>query len=248
MTPPVQIGDAVLYQGRAEDVLPGLPPARLVVTDPPYRLTSGGKKSGHLKGKFGGGYVNNGRMVPCDITWPEIMALVAAALDPAGGDAYVMSDDKNLAAAEMAARTAGLKHHRHMVWAKGQGTPNRWYMKSAEFALYLYLGRARTVNDCGAGQVFEFRPGTDTAHPTQKPVALMQAWIEQSSDPGDLVIDPFMGSGTTGLAALITGRRFIGIELVPEYFEISRRRLAALTTGASLTETPDLFSERKTHV
>lgn len=241
MTAPVIIGEAVLYHGRAEEILPTLERAPLIVTDPPYLLTSGGKGD---KMTFGGKYKNDGRLVPCDISWPEIMETLAGALDPAGGDAYVMADDKNLGDADIAARAAGLQHHRTLVWRKPNGTQNRWYMKNAEFALYLFRGRARRINDCGAGQVFDFRPGTDTDHPTEKPVGLMRAWIEQSSDPGDLVIDPFMGSGTTGVAALCAGRRFIGIEIKQEFFELSRRRMTALLTGASISGAPDLFSER----
>ena len=57
-------------------------------------------------------------------------------------------------------------------------------------------------------------------HPTQKPVALMEWCIKQAGDPQS-VLDPFMGSGTTGIACLRTGRKFIGIEISPKYFEIS---------------------------
>lgn len=242
MTTRVEIGDALLLCGNAVELIGTLPPADLVVTDPPYLLTSGGATQGHMAGKFGGQYENDGRLVTCDITWPEVMGVVAATLRE-GGDAYVMADDKNITMAANAADAAGLKHHRHLVWHKTGGTPNRWYMKSAEFALYLYAGAPRTVNDCGMGQVFVCPPGTDTGHPTEKPIRLMQQWIEQSTSPGDLVIDPFMGSGTTGVAALRAGRRFIGIEIELKWFAVAERRLTALTTGAPLDGAPGLFSQ-----
>lgn len=60
-------------------------------------------------------------------------------------------------------------------------------------------------------------------HPTQKPVALMSWMIDQM--PSGAVVDPFMGSGTTGVAAILSGRGFVGIELVPEYFDIACRRI-----------------------
>ena len=62
-------------------------------------------------------------------------------------------------------------------------------------------------------------------HPTQKPVALMAALIGQYTQPGATVLDPFMGSGTTGVACVQTGRNFIGIEIDPGYAEIARQRI-----------------------
>jgi DNA modification methylase len=64
-----------------------------------------------------------------------------------------------------------------------------------------------------------------TVHPTQKPVALMEYLIRTYTNPGDVVLDNTMGSGTTGVAALQSGRRFIGIERDPGYFAIAQRRI-----------------------
>ncbi|MEX0583854.1 MAG: site-specific DNA-methyltransferase, partial [Sneathiella sp.] len=122
------------------------------------------------------------------------------------------------------------------------GTPNRWYMKTAEFALYLYRAPPRTINDPGCGQVFVAAPGTDTQHPTEKPVSLMEYWIANSSIPGDTVLDPFMGSGTTGIAALRRGRRFIGIESQKDVFEMACQRIAKQSQGDSSIIAPDLFT------
>ena len=64
-------------------------------------------------------------------------------------------------------------------------------------------------------------------HPTQKPVALGAHFISLHTQPGDTVLDPFMGSGTTGVACVQTGRNFIGIEIEPKYFEIAQARISA---------------------
>ena len=64
-----------------------------------------------------------------------------------------------------------------------------------------------------------------TGHPTQKPVQLMKWIIEDFTHPGDIILDPFMGSGSTGVAAMLTGRRFIGIELDATYFAIAQQRI-----------------------
>ena len=68
-------------------------------------------------------------------------------------------------------------------------------------------------------------------HPTQKPIALLDRIITAASSPGDLVLDPFCGSGTTGLVALQRGRRFIGIDVDPSYLDLTARRLGTVLRG-----------------
>ena len=66
----------------------------------------------------------------------------------------------------------------------------------------------------------------ETDHPTEKPVSLFNWHIEVHTDPGDTVLDPFVGSGTTGVSCAKTGRNFIGIELNPDYYKIAEKRIA----------------------
>jgi len=70
-------------------------------------------------------------------------------------------------------------------------------------------------------------PSERSPHPTQKPVALMEYLIRTYTNPGDTVLDNCMGSGTTGVACVNTGRKFIGMEMDAGYFEIARNRVAA---------------------
>jgi site-specific DNA-methyltransferase (adenine-specific) len=88
-------------------------------------------------------------------------------------------------------------------------------------------GRSRW-NGGGSHGVFIVNKGGDerTGHQTQKPLALMDVLVRLFSEPGELILDPFAGSGTTGVAALRLGRRFEGWEMNPEYAAIARRRLA----------------------
>ncbi|MCP4967401.1 MAG: site-specific DNA-methyltransferase [bacterium] len=65
----------------------------------------------------------------------------------------------------------------------------------------------------------------DRLHPTQKPVLLMESLVSDFTDPGELICDPFAGSGTTGVACIRLGRRFIGWEKDPEFFETAVKRL-----------------------
>lgn len=75
--------------------------------------------------------------------------------------------------------------------------------------------------------ILQASPPRNRLHPNQKPEGLLQRIVEAHSLPGDVVLDPFMGSGTTGVAALREGRRFIGIELSPEHYETACRRIEA---------------------
>ena len=73
---------------------------------------------------------------------------------------------------------------------------------------------------------YDVQPTDSPLHPAQKPLALLTYLIEKATQPEDTVLDPFMGSGTTGVACVQTGRRFIGIEIDPKYYEIAQRRIA----------------------
>jgi modification methylase len=71
-------------------------------------------------------------------------------------------------------------------------------------------------------------------HPTMKPASLMMELLSLFTDPDDIILDPFCGSGTTGVAAIRLGRRFIGIEREPKWAELSRERIAAEASGSTL--------------
>lgn len=216
------IGEATLYLGDAMEILPTLGEcADLIVSDPPYELTSGGKSKDWNVAK---GYDNSGAIVSCDIDWPDFMPLFYNALI---GDshAYVMCNNRHVQNMLNAAEQAGFRFHNLLVWDKGTATPNRWYMKNCEFTGFLYKGKAKFVNDCGAKQLIKVPQENYGTHPTTKPVALMQHYIEQSSKRGDVVLDPFMGSCSTGAAAIKSGRKFIGIEMEEKYFLDSCRRI-----------------------
>ena len=82
------------------------------------------------------------------------------------------------------------------------------------------------------------RPGKRAVHPTQKPVALMKWCLGRATKPGDTILDPFMGSGTTGVACVKTGRNFIGIEIDETYFNIAQKRIKDAQRQPRLFTTP----------
>lgn len=227
--PCVTVGRVRLYNADIRDICHLLPKAQCVVTDPPYMLTSGGvpKEDGVHRVMRGGWmreYNNNGKLMPCDLPWSEVMRIIHG-LCASDADAYVMSNDKNLLPCLKASEEAGFNIHNILVWDKVNVTANRWYMKQCEFIAYLWKGKARKINDCGSKQLFRMRQKDVTDHPTEKPVDLMEDFIANSTKQHDLVIDPFMGSGTTGCAAIRCNRNFIGVEKDKTFFEMAVKRL-----------------------
>jgi len=228
-----------LYLGDCREILPTLGKADLVVTDPPYLLTSGGDTVSRrsLGGWLGGAaYGNNGKPVACEISWPEIMQLLFAALKD-DSDAYVMANDKNVNQALNAAALADFGFHNLLVWDKRNAVANRWYMKNCEFVLYLWKGKAKAIRFPGSAQLCSIPNRPDAEHPTSKPAELMAHFIANSSEVGATILDPFMGVGSTGVAAARRARGFVGIEIEKEYFEIACRRISdALKQGEMFSE------------
>lgn len=113
------------------------------------------------------------------------------------------------------------------VWEKTNPTPlNGEYLWLSSIEACVFGRRKNSVfNQNCKSCVWRFKTEESKVHPTQKPVPLFEYLIHSSSDEGDTIFDPFMGSGTTGVACVHTGRNFIGIELDPDYFKIARRRI-----------------------
>jgi site-specific DNA-methyltransferase (adenine-specific) len=128
----------------------------------------------------------------------------------------------------------GFKLHNILVWEKNNVTPNRWYMKNCEYTLYLYKGKATSINNKGSKTVHKFALCGDKIHPTEKPVELMQFYIENSSKQNDIVLDCFSGSGTTAVACHNLKRRFICIEKDPDYYKASVERLEKIRQQPTL--------------
>jgi DNA modification methylase len=224
-----------IHHGDCMGVLADMPDnsVDLIVTDPPYRVVSGGsnselaRRSTAREGNNNMLAKNDGRIFDHnDIKPTEYLPELYRVLRP-GRDAYVMTNNITLLPLLTAAKEAGFKFHGLLVWVKNNSTPNRWYLKNLELTCYFYKPPARAIRDMGSKQAFFCNnvPPRDKQHPTQKPLALMDHYIRNSSDEGWIVFDPFMGSGSTGVAAVQAGRKFIGVEKSPEYFAVAENRL-----------------------
>jgi site-specific DNA-methyltransferase (adenine-specific) len=112
-----------------------------------------------------------------------------------------------------------------IVWDKKDGgTPD--HFSDGEMAWVKGSNVVRIIHHKWRGMIKASEQRERRVHPTQKPVWVMAWIIERYTQPGDTVLDPFMGSGTTGVACVKLGRHFIGIEKEPKYFDIAQRRIA----------------------
>lgn len=125
---------------------------------------------------------------------------------------------------------AGAKYRRAIIWVKPDAAPQFTGDRPAqgfELACLGWAGEGRSVwNGGGRRGVYECITGrTSNGHPTKKPEALMERLVRDFTQPGDIILDPFAGSGTTGVAAVRNGRRFLGWEKDARYHATAIRRL-----------------------
>lgn len=213
-----------IYHGDCRKILPQLDPVDLIVTDAAYEGISGGNTtdkrrcSGILSVNDGKIFTHN------DIKTNEYAHLFYAVLnDPA--HCYIMINNLNLEDALRDFREAGFGFHNVLPWIKNTATPNRWYMKDIELTLFFRKGAAFQINNCSEKASCPYPNPKGKIHETEKPVSLMEKYIRNSSQVGQIVLDPFCGSGSGLEAALNLGRRAIGIDIDESKCEVAARRI-----------------------
>ena len=142
---------------------------------------------------------------------------------------YVMCDQETMFAVKPMGEDAGFKFWKPLIWDKVNIGMGYHYRARYEFILFFEKGK-RKLRDLGIPDILTHK--RVRGYPTEKPVALSEQLIEQSSEPGHLVIDPFFGSGATGEAALTLGRRFAGCDLSEAAFELASKRLSRIDSNS----------------
>ncbi len=206
----VEIGDATLYLGDCMDILPTLDKVDAVITDPPYGI--GADKNLRANKKRGNaaapskdyGNANWDEKPPSN----DLIDLVIRSGDLSilwGGNYFGLSASQCW-----------------LVWDKENGSNG---YADCELAWTNMDKAVRRIKWRWAGMLQQdMQNKEDRVHPTQKPIQVMSWCIEQAGNP-KIILDPFMGSGTTGVAAIQMGRKFIGIEREPKYFDIACKRI-----------------------
>ena len=215
----VEIGDAILYHGDCLEILPTLAKGSVdaVVTDPPYGINTKSDGMGKLSpwadmcnaALFYGSWIRDARRALNDrgclwsfLNWRSLVTFQKAACDMGWPIESLMVWDKR--------------------WIGPGGT--RGLRPSYEMVA-LWCKEGFSVEDRGLADVqpFSWSSVKPNGHPAEKPETLL-SWLVDTCPPG-LILDPFMGSGTTGVAAMKSGRRFIGIEIERKYFDIACERI-----------------------
>jgi site-specific DNA-methyltransferase (adenine-specific) len=157
---------------------------------------------------------------------------------------YLFCDAETMFVAKPEAERAGFRFWKPLVWDKRTIGMGYHYRARYEFILFFEKGKRR-LNNLGVADVISI-PRIHGGYPAEKPPEIAEIIINQSSAPGELVADPFMGSGSVGVAAVRLGRRFAGNDLNAEAVRLADQRLRQLGTGApaklTTTRQPDLLN------
>ncbi len=201
----------------------------LVITDPPYEsLEKHRAKGTTTRLKHSAASSNDWFEIFPNTRFPELFAQIYRVLAP-NRHFYLFTDAETMFVAKPLAEAAGFKFWKPLVWDKRQIGMGYHYRARYEFVLFFEKGKRR-LNDLGVADVIEC-PRIRGGYPTEKPVAVSEVLIRQSSQPGELVVDPFAGSGSVGVAALGLDRRFAGADTAASAIERARERLAASADG-----------------
>lgn len=211
-----------------------------LVTDPPYKIVSGGctKPLGGVLGSVTSGILNRninnvktGSLFDYNsLSFAEWLPEVYRVLKPKS-HAYIFISGRRLNELTNEALKTGFIWQNLLVWKKQNVTPNKWYMNQCEFILMLRKGGAKNINDMGSTTCLEFlNPTGNKTHPTEKPVDLLKHLILNSTKENETVLDPFMGTGNTGIACIDTNRNFIGFEIDTKFFKFAENKLNFVDT------------------
>jgi site-specific DNA-methyltransferase (adenine-specific) len=225
------IGAATLYLGDCFDVLPAIDNVDHLITDPPYEAITQAAIGTLPKGNLKGASMRLGRplnFAPIDEIRNSVVGLGAKCT----GWFIAFCTPEGVGRWADAINLSPMKYKRACVWVKPDSTPQfngQCPASGAENFIVAWAGAGHSRwNASGKRGVYTHcvnNPERQGEHPTEKPRRLMSEIIADFTSPDDLILDPFMGSGTTGVAAVMAGRRFIGIEMNETYFDLACKRL-----------------------
>ena len=243
------IGDATLYLGDCRDILPGLDDGSvdMIWTDPPYGHAN---HDGDFNARLNEHRGIEGSPIAND-TADEMRVVVDAMLTEA---ARLLKADcccccccggggPRPTFAWVAERMdrAGLSFFHSVIWDKVNPGLGWRYRRQHEMVMVAHRDGGKLLwrdQKRASPNIYQQMPPRDRQHPNEKPVEMVGHFLDLHSAPGQLVLDPFMGGGTTGVAASRMGRRFIGVELDGTHFDTACRRIEEAYRQPRLFEEP----------
>ena len=219
-----RIGDATLYLGDCREILPLLPKVDAVVTDPPYGINT--KSDGSRKISPWGDLCNAAFWYA---DWLKACrSLLEGKHGEFGGPLWTFLNWRSLVTFQKASCDISWPIESLLVWDKAWIGPGgtRGLRPSYEMVALFCAGQF-SIENRGLADIQQWRVGSHkpNGHPAEKPIEGLLWLVENSGKVGETILDPFMGSGTTGVACAKLGRRFIGIEIEPQFFDIACKRI-----------------------
>jgi site-specific DNA-methyltransferase (adenine-specific) len=211
--------DIKLYKGDCLEIMDDLISKQIkvdcIITDPPYGMSYKSTLERHRP------IINDD-----NLTWLEPFAEKAFKLLKDNAHGYVFCSHHHIESFKIILSKI-FDYKNILIWEKNNIGLNDFfanYGPKYEMIVYINKGK-RELKGNREPNIFKFIKPRNELHPTQKPVDLIEYLISKSTDEGDVIIDPFMGSGTTGVACKNMKRNFIGIELDDEYYNIAKNRI-----------------------
>ena len=204
----------------------------LVVTDPPYESLEKHRAIGTTtRLKHSKASSNDWFAIFPNSRFPDLFREAYRVLKK-NRHFYLFCDPETAFVAKPLGEAAGFKFWKPLVWDKQRIGMGYHYRSRYEFILFFEKGK-RKLTDLGVPDVIQ-AARIHNGYPTEKPVAVSEVLVRQSTQPSELVVDPFMGSGSVGVAATRLGRNFAGSDICDEAVRVTRARLAEV--GAEVTE------------
>lgn len=246
-------GSCDLYLGDSLSIIGALPAVDHIICDPPYEAfmheakdAARGKKAYGAKRRIR----IDGHANPPPVDFSSVDGVrepfIEAIEGRCKGWLVVFATPEGVGRWADVINASSIRYKRACVWVKPDSAPQfngQCPAMGAENFICAWAGAGVSRwNGGGKRGVYTHQTNPsdrDGRHPTEKPWRLMAEIIMDFTQPGDLILDPFMGSGSTGVACIRTGRRFIGIERDPKYFDVACSRVADATAQ------PDLFLSEK---
>jgi DNA modification methylase len=225
--------DVTLHHGDCLNVMDSLSPGSIdvILTDPPF--SSGTRKEGSkgirrsmVRSMEDEDWYTTDCLTTTGFVWlMRQCALRWKRLLVRGGHAFVFIDWRMYPHLAAAVESADFRHKGTLVWDKTYFGMGDCFRNQYELILHFTNGMGRKPVRRNVGNVLAFPPVRDGDHPNEKPVPLLREILSVVARPGCRILDPFMGSGSCGVAASHAGCSFVGIDNDVEFVEVSRRRL-----------------------
>lgn len=233
-----KVGDHIIACGDSLDrafvsKVIGKHKVRAVVTDPPYGVAYVENKKGFLKLSADEDKAITNDHVQSEEEYEDFTRGYLGAVIPYLTEynaVYIFNADPMFPSLRSGMKAAGFYYSQMIIWLKNQPVMSRKdYLSMYELVAYGWFGKHKMERSKARNVIYHPRPTKSKLHPTQKPVGLLRKIIPNSTKVGDVVYDPFLGSGSTAVACEHLGRTCIGIELDEAYVESAIKRLEKLT-------------------